>query len=141
MALAALLLSAASVSARGEESLALIVSASSPIARLELIEVRKMYLGFTVVRGGLSLRAFENHSDERLHEVFLQNVVGMPDEAYQRRLLMSTLQQGGQRPRVYTSTADLLNAIAADPSAVSVAWTKDVAGDHRVKVLRILWRE
>ncbi len=140
-ALAALLLGAVPPTRAADESLVLFVSAGSPITRLEIIEVRKLFLGLTVIRSDLTLRALDNHSDGHLHEVFLQNVIAMPESAYNRRLLMLTLQQGARRPGIYTSTSELLAAVAADPSAVSVAWAKDVAGDRRVRVLRILWRD
>ena len=138
--LAALLLGAVP-SARADESLVLFVSADSPVSRLEIIEVRELFLGLTVIRNDRSLRALDNYSDGRVHEVFLQNVIAMPESAYVRRLLLITLQQGGRRPTVYTSKAVLLAAVAADPAAVSIAWAKDVANDRRFKVLRVLWRD
>ena len=138
--LAALLLGA-EPSARADESLVLFVSAESPVSRLEIIEVRELFLGLTVIRNDRMLRAFDNYSDSRVHEVFLQNVIAMPESAYVRRLLLITLQQGGRRPGVYNSKTELLNAVAADPSAVSIAWATDVASDRRFKILRVLWRD
>jgi hypothetical protein len=138
--LAALILGAGP-SARADESLVLFVSAESPVARLETIEVRELFLGLTVIRNERTLRALDNYSDSRVHEVFLQNVIAMPESAYVRRLLLITLQQGGRRPGVYNSKTELLNAVAADPAAVSIAWAKDVANDRRFKILRVLWRD
>ena len=138
---AALLLGAASSASRAGETVVLIVSSASPVVHLETIEVRKLFLGLTVIRDELPLRALANQSDDRLHEVFLQNVIGMPEAAYERRLLMVALQQGARRPRVYTNTAELLNAVAVDPSAVSFARIEDVANDRRLRILRILWRD
>lgn len=138
--LAALLLGA-EPSARADESLVLFVSADSVVSRLEMIEVRELFLGLTVIRNDRKLRALDNYSDSRVHEVFLQNVIAMPESAYARRLLLITLQQGGRRPGVYNSLAALLNAVALDPTAVSIAWAKDVANDRRFKILRVLWRD
>lgn len=140
LTLAALLLGAVP-SAQADESLVLFVSAESPVTRLEIIEVRELFLGLTVIRNDRTLRALDNYSDARVHEVFLQNVIAMPESSYVRRLLMITLQQGGRRPLVYSSKSDLLAAVAADPNAVSIAWAKDVANDRRFRVLRVLWRD
>jgi hypothetical protein len=142
----ALLLAGASTApavaaAAGEDTLVLIVSADSPVARLEIIDVRKLFLGYVVMRGEVSLRAVANGSDERLQKAFLQNVIAMSEPAYEKRLLSMALQQGGRHPIVYASTQALLAAVAADPSAVSVAWARDVVQDRRVKVLRVLWRD
>lgn len=138
--LAALIL-CAGPSARADESLVLFVSADSPVTRLETIEVRELFLGLTVIRNDRTLRALDNYSDSRVHEAFLQNVIAMPESAYVRRLLLITLQQGGRRPAVYNSKTELLNAVAGDPAAVSIAWAKDVANDRRFKILRVLWRD
>ena len=138
---AALLLAPAASLRAAEQVMVLIVSAESPVTHLDVIDVRKLYLGLSVIRDDLPLRALENRSDDRLHEAFLQNVIAMPAGAYEKRLLLMTLQQGARRPRVYTSTAELIAAVAADPSAVTVAWSKDVAQDRRIKVLRVLWRD
>ena len=144
-ALALLLAGASTASAAppaaAEDSLVLIVSADSPVARLEIIDVRKLFLGYVVMRGDVSLLAVANGSDERLQKAFLQNVIAMSERAYEKRLLSIALRQGGRRPTVYASTQALLAAVAADPAAVSVAWARDVAQDRRVKVLRVLWRD
>lgn len=138
---AALLLVPAARIRAAEQVMVLIVSADCPVTHLDVIDVRKLYLGLSVIRDDLPLRALENRSDDRLHEAFLQNVIAMPAGAYEKRLLLMMLQQGAHRPRLYTATAELLAAVAADPSAVSVAWAKDVAQDRRIKVLRVLWRD
>lgn len=132
---------AAPPAAVAEDRLVLIVSADSPVSRLEIIDVRKLFLGYVVMRGDLSLRAVANGSDERLHQAFLQNVIAMSTQAYEKRLLSMALQRGGRRPTVYSSTSALVAAVAADPAAVSIAWARDVLRDRRVKILRVLWRD
>ncbi|MBS0396030.1 MAG: hypothetical protein JSR54_15530 [Proteobacteria bacterium] len=137
----ALLLLGGTARASGDDRLVLIVSASSPVAHLEIIDVRKLFLGLRVAPGGVPLRPLDNRADARMHEAFLQNVLGMSDEAFERRLLAMTLREGVPRPAVYYGTAELLAALASDPSAVSVAWARDVEHDRRVRVLRVLWRD
>ncbi len=124
-----------------EHVMVLIVGSASPVQHLNVIDVRKLFLGFTVISDGLQLRALDNRSDDGLRQAFLQNVIAMSELSYERRLLSITLQQGARRPEVFGATKDLLNAVAADPRAVSVAWAADVAKDHRIRVLRVLWRD
>ena len=140
LTLAALLLSAVT-GATSEHVMVLIVSSDSPVNHLDVIEVRKLFLGLTIIRDDLSLRAYENRSDARLRAAFLQNVIAMPEGTYERRLMSITLQQGGRRPRVFTKSQELIDALAVDPSAVSFAWAEDVAQDKRVRALRVLWRD
>lgn len=139
--LATLLLLGAVPAHAGDRSMVLIVSADSPVTHLDAIDVRKLFLGLSVIRNDLSLRALDNRSDDRLRQAFLQNVVAMPEAAYEKRVLAIMLQQGAHRPQPFATTPALLAAVAADPAAVSVAWSTDVAQDRRLRVLRVLWHE
>jgi len=103
--------------------------------------VRKLFLGMTVEHNGVHLRPLLNESDPMVKEVFLQNVVAMTDTTYDRRILRLALQRGASLPTVYTDTARLLAAVAADPGAVSFAWYREVAQDRKIKVLRVLWHD
>jgi hypothetical protein len=136
-----LTLLAAAPRALAEEQLVLIVSADSPIVQLDSLEIRKLFLGLTVTQHGTRLRPILNEGDARVKEIFLQNIVSMSDITYDRSLLRLTLIQGQRQPTVYRDIAPLLQAVAADRSAVSYAWTQDVALDPRIKTLRVLWHD
>ncbi len=125
--------------ALADEQLVLIVSADSRIAQLDSVEVRKLFLGLTVTQNGTRLRPVLNEADARVKEIFLQNIVSMSDITYDRSLLRLTLIQGQRQPTAYQDVALLLQAVAADPSAVSYAWAKDAAHDPRIRILRVLW--
>jgi hypothetical protein len=132
------LLAAATISSAGEE-LVLVVSAHSKVEQLDSLELRKLFLGLTVTHNGSRLRPVLNETDARVKEIFLQNIVSMSDITYDRRLLRLALIQGQTQPALYTDIAQLIEAVAADPSAVSYAWAKDVEHDARLRILRILW--
>ncbi len=82
-----------------------------------------------------------NNSDQQLQMVFLQYVVSMSEPAYQRRLLMLTLEQGRRMPVTYADGAQLLAAVAASTGAVSYAWESAALRNPRVRILRELWHE
>jgi hypothetical protein len=130
-----------SMPASAGETLMLIVSADSKVEQLDSLEVRKLFLGMTVVHNGDRLRPLLDEADTRLKEVFLQNIVSMTAMTYDRRILLLALQGGRSLPGVYSNTAVLLDAVAADPTAVSYAWAKDVQHDKRIKMLRVLWHD
>jgi hypothetical protein len=129
----------AAMPALADQQLVLIVSATSKIEQLDSLEVRKLFLGLTVNHNGNRLRPVLNESDERVKEVFLQNIVSMSDITYDRRLLRLSLIQGQTQPIAYKDITRLVNAVAADPLAVSYAWASDVAQNGRIRILRILW--
>jgi hypothetical protein len=132
------LLTAATPASAGEQ-LVLIVSAASRIEQLDSLEVRKLFLGLTVTHNGNRLRPVLNESDDRVKQIFLQNIVSMSDITYDRRLLRLSLIQGQTQPTAYKNITLLINSVAADPSAVSYAWAEDVAHETRIRILRVLW--
>jgi hypothetical protein len=136
----ALLLSAATPAFAAEE-LVLIVSTRSDVDQLDSPLVRRLFLGLTVVEHGIHLRPVLNEADSEIKELFLQNVVSMSDSTYDRYLLRLALLQGRTQPTVYKSNAELINAVAADPTVVGYTWARDVAHDSRIKILRVLWHD
>jgi hypothetical protein len=132
---------AATLPASADETLVLIVSADSKVEQLDSLEVRKLFLGMTVTHNGDRLRPLLNESDSRLKDVFLQNIVSMTDMTYDRRILRLALQGGRSLPAIFADTVTLINSVAADPTAVSFAWAKDVQHDKRIRILRILWHD
>jgi hypothetical protein len=136
-----LLLAAATETHAVERRVVLVVSASSPVQQLEPIEVQKLFLGLPVVRDNHTLRPVLNLSDSQLSDVFLQYVVAMSQSAYDRRILTQVLQQGRPRPLELKSSAQVIDALAADRFAVSYMWLRDVPNNPRMRILRVLWTE
>lgn len=135
-----LLLGTAMPAAAGEQ-LVLIVSTRSEVDQLDSPHVRRLFLGLTVTDHGNRLRPVLNESDPEIKELFLQNIVSMSDSTYDRYVLRLSLLQGRTQPTVYRSNAELVNAVAADPTVVGYVWARDVARDPRVKVLRVVWHD
>jgi hypothetical protein len=103
--------------------------------------VRRLFLGLTVTQHGNRLLPVLNEADPKIKELFLQNIVSMSDSTYDRYVLRLTLLQGRTQPPVYKSSAELVNAVAADPTVVGYVWARDVAHDPRVKILRVVWHD
>lgn len=123
-----------------EDSAVLLTNDVDPDLSLATLELRKLFLGFAVRHDGHLLRPVRNRSDQRLDEIFLQHVVAMSDDQYERRLLELSLQQGRPRPVVVDSHAELLRELDAGPHVVSFAWLSEVAGNPAIHVVRTLWR-
>jgi len=131
----------AATPAFAEDQLLLIVSAKSSIEHLDSPQIRKLFLGLTVTHSGNRLRPLLNEADARMKEIFLQNVVSMSDDTYDRYGLRLSLQQGRAPPTAFKNVAVLMDAVASDISAVSFAWKRDVERDSRIRVLRVLWHD
>ena len=125
----------------GDQRVVLVVDAASPVDYLDPVEVRKVFLRVPVHRDGRTLRPVVNASDPRLEQIFLQHVVAMSRTAYDRRMLTLALQHGVPRPAAPTTRDEVLAALRQDRLAITFAWERDVAGNPRVRIVRILWQD
>lgn len=133
-------LAAGRARAAGDEAVVLVTAVGDPQFELGSLQVRKLYLGFTVMHAGHALRPVRNRSDELLDKIFLQHVMTMSAEAYERRLLAMTLQQGRPRPMEVHSRDELVKALLGIPHSVSFAWSSEIQGVSGLQVVRVLWR-
>lgn len=102
-----------------ELRLVLVTSAQSAIPQLSAEEARKLYLGLPMVVDGQLLHPLRNNTDSTVQEMFMQKVMFMSTQAYERQILSRVFRQGGSRPPVYTEPGDLLRALESDRTAVS----------------------
>ena len=140
LAVCAAALWAGRAAARDNDAVVLVAAEQDASLALASVEVRKLFLGFTVLHAGHALRPVRNRSDELLDKIFLQHVMTMSAEAYERRLLAMTLQQGRPRPTEVRSRDALVEALLGIPHSVSFAWQSDLAGVDGIRVVRVLWR-
>ena len=102
-----------------EPRLALVTSSASPLDEIPAGEVRRLYLGIPVVVRGHEVIPLRNHSDSVAHEIFLQRVLFMSAQAYERQMAARIFRGGGNELRRYDTVQQLVEALARDPWAVS----------------------
>ncbi len=118
-----------------EQKLVLVTSAQSPIAQLTTVETRKLYLGVPFQVNGRAITALRNTSDARLQEVFMQHVMYMATETYERQILNRVFRAGGQRPPVYSEPHELMQALYSNPLAISYLWNETALATPGIKIL------
>jgi hypothetical protein len=123
------------------DSVVLVTNDEDPDLSLATIELRKLFLGYTMLHDGNLLHPVRNRSDARLDAVFLQHVVAMSADAYERRLLSMSLQQGRPRPIEVHSRSELVHQLQAARHVISFSWQSDVAQLAGTHVVKTLWRE
>jgi hypothetical protein len=136
----ALLLALLCGSAHAQNSVLLVADENSPIETLSSFDVRKLYLGITVFWMGRMIRPLRNDSEATLNDRFLQSVVGMSEESYERRLLANVFRFGTARPDAYRDKERLFQTLRQNPYAVTYIWVTDKPPPG-LKVLRVLWKE
>jgi len=124
-----------------ERQVVLVAATTSPLHNLDSLELRKIYLGFTVKRDGNVIKGLRNSEDQDLNSIFLQTVVAMSEKSYNNRLLLLAIRQGTPRPAIYDKLDGLLAALLTKPYSVSYMWKDDAVESSKVKILRVLWHQ
>lgn len=101
-----------------EQRIAIVASAESAIKAISAKDTRRAYLGATIVLDGVEIKPLRNQTDKLAGEVFLQKVLFMSSEAYERQLLARAFR-GGSSPKAYEKLADLLAALHNDKSTIT----------------------
>lgn len=118
-----------------DPKLVLVAHAQSPISRLSSVEARKLYLGVPHQVNGRMITPLRNTSDARLQEAFMQRVMYMATETYERQILNRVFRLGGERPRIYTELRELMDALNGNPFAVSYIWRDTALATPGLKIV------
>lgn len=116
--LAACMLLATSMVHAKEQRIAIVASAGSGIKAISAKEVRRAYLGASIVLDGVEIKPLLNQTDKLAGEMFLQRGLFMSAEAYERQLLARAFR-GGSRPKAYENLTDLLAALQNDNATIT----------------------
>jgi hypothetical protein len=116
--LAACVLLATSMVHAEEQRIVIVASAGSDIKAISAKEVRRAYLGATIVLEGVEIKPLLNQTDKLAREVFLQKVLFMSSEAYERQLLARAFRSGSSQ-KVFENITDLLAALQNDNSTIT----------------------
>ena len=125
-----------SLAAQSDASrLVLVADASSTLAPLTINDVRRLYLGVPLSHDGRRINAVRNAENPVVKEMFLQHVLFMSAQAYERQLSARALRGGGSRIPEVRETRVLLDALAADPHAVTFMQSDTATRRSGLKVL------
>lgn len=101
-----------------EQRIVIVAGAGSGIKAISAKEVRRAYLGATIVLDGVEIKPLLNQTDKLAVEVFLQKVLFMSAEAYERQLLVRAFRSGSS-PKAYENRTDLLAALQNDNATIT----------------------
>jgi hypothetical protein len=129
----------ATASAQSPSELVLVAHQSSPVTALSAGELRRVFMGLTVSVPQGPIRPVINASSESLRTAFLQHVVGLSEQMYQRRRLSLELQQGVRRPMAVRDQLLLAERLRGMPTGVSFMWRADAQRLPELRILRVIW--
>lgn len=130
----------AQVFADDEISHAVLVSAAgSPISQFTSKQLRLLYLGYVVTKNDQKVEPLINNSDNVTYSGFLQKIIFMSENNYDRKLLMRIYRHGGERPRKFNKQNDLIEYLKMNPNTVTFVMT-DVAKKLKgIQIVQRLW--
>jgi len=116
--LAVCVLLAASTAYALAQRIVIVTGQQSKIKAISGKNVRRAYLGASVVLDGVEVKPILNQSDDLTDEVFMQKIMFMSVEAYKRQLLTHAFR-GGNSPKPYRSLAALLDELDHGNATIS----------------------
>ncbi len=114
--------------------LVLVVSSNSPIVALAPSEVRRLFLGVPHEVAGRGISPLR-YTQAQTQEVFLQKVMFMSLQAYERQIVSQTFRSGHTRPFETTDLASLTESLLANPMAVSYLPESDALKAPGLKII------
>jgi hypothetical protein len=115
--------------------LVLVASAQSPIARISVEEERKLYLGIPLLVDGQPVQPVRNVTDPVTEEMFLQRIMFMSSQAYERQILGRVFRSGGNPPLVVTDKSELIRVLLDDRMAVTYMLREAAAATRGIKIV------
>lgn len=120
-------------------TLVLVAGEAAPAPELSGKEIRWLFMGLPVVKDEQRIEPLLNATNPLIYEVFLQKVIYMSAQNYERRLVTRVFRMGGQRPKKYDNLSDLLGNLRENPNTVSFMWQDNAQRQSNIKIVAELW--
>ena len=122
-----------------ERRLLLVSGEQSQTGSFTHAELRKIFLGVTVIRNGVRIKPLLNSADSLAMNVFLQRVIYMSEREYKRQLVSRVFRLGDQRPREYDDVSELGEALRSMPGSLTFMWSDQLERQTGLQSLGVLW--
>lgn len=130
----------AQVLADDEMNHAVLISAAGvPVAEFTNKELRLLYLGYSVTKNAQKFKPLINASDKVTYSGFLQKIIFMSENNYDRKLLTRIFRHGGERPRKFNKQNDLIENIKMNPNTVTFVRTDVATKLKGIQMVQRLW--
>ena len=119
---------------------AVLVSASdTPIAEFTNKELRMLFLGYSVTKNAQKVEPLINASDKVTYNGFLQKVMFMSENNYDRKLVTRVFRHGGERPRKFNKRNDLIENLKMRSNTVTFVMPDVAAQLKGIQIVQNLW--
>jgi hypothetical protein len=122
-----------------EVSGVLVAAESSPIEKISIIEIRRIYLGLPPSRDSQIKKPVINLSGQETFKAFLKNIMHMTERGYQRKLIKRIFRQGGGKIVEIDNIDALVGHLEKNPHDVSFMDMDAAKQAKGIKVVQVLW--
>lgn len=117
----------------------LVAATETPVAKFTNKELRLLYLGYPVTRGKLRFEPLINQCNKTTYQSFLQKIMFMSEQSYNRKLVTRVFRHGGERPSSYKQRALLISELKNNTSAITFMGPDVAAKIEGIQVVQQLW--
>ena len=123
-----------------DRTVVLLTNEDCQVTELSNLEIRKAYVGITVISEGQQIRPIRLTTDQELNRIFFQTIVAMSEKSYERRALSLTLKFGTPRPVELSDLGEVVAALRQSTCGIAFLWADDASTISNTKIVRVLWR-
>ncbi len=117
----------------------LVVAQGSPVQKISVLEIRRIYLGLEPsVDSGINQPVI-NLSAPALYKAFLENVMHMTERGYRRKTVKRIFRQGGEKVKQIKSLSELIEHLKNNKNDVTFMDLKTAQQSKEVRVVQVLW--
>lgn len=128
------------VFASEQDNNAVLISASGKlIPEFTNKEIRLLYLGFPVTKEEQTYEPLINASDPVTYKQFLQKVMFMTENRYQRQLISRVFRNGGEQPIRFDDKDNLINSLKNKTNTITFVMAGTASQLDNVQVIQRLW--
>lgn len=122
--------------AESGQKLVIVTGSQSDITSLTPKELRRVFLGLNVTNNNSAVIPIRNHSDEMLHEVFLQKIMFMSSRTYERQLNLRIVRKGLERPKQFSKQSEIISVLTNTNNSITYMWEQDAKNFSDLRVIR-----
>ena len=125
--------------ASASDSGVLVAAVDSPVQKMSIIEIRRIYLGLPPSEESRINQPVMNLSDPVLYKAFLKNVMHMTEMGFRRKTVKRIFRQGGEKVKQLKSNSELIEHLKNNNNNVTFMDSKTAQQSREIKVVQVLW--
>jgi len=136
---ALMILCSASTYASEVNHAVLVAAAGTPVEKISNKELKRLYLGYPMTSDKRHFEPLVNQSNKIIYQGFLQKVMFMSEQSYNRKLVTRVFRHGGERPPRFQQRDPLISALKKNTNAITFMTPELAAGIEGIQVVQPLW--